>query len=217
MGGSGEDMNLNQNMGKYEKRIWYDYLESLFLPQHLMISKSGPDLEKRFNSDCIMPSFSQFKDELGWCEPIRESFDYEDVLEIKCKYCGRWFIPTVRSIICRIRDIKESGGGGSFCYCSNKCKKLCPVYWSIWKYRGVEHVNAREVPAGLRQMVFERDNWECQRCFSDKSLECHHVIPVKKSPIFQADIDNCLTLCTNCHKKAHSERGCRYVDLANCV
>lgn len=32
-------------------------------------------------------------------------------------------------------------------------------------------------------------------------------------PLLSADTDECMTLCSNCHKEAHSESGCRYVDL----
>ena len=90
MGGDGGGMR--ENFSEYEKMLWWEYLESLYIPS------DNQDLEKRFKADCSMPSFNQFKEEIKWCEPIRKSSDYRDVLETKCKYCGKWFIPTVKAI-----------------------------------------------------------------------------------------------------------------------
>jgi 5-methylcytosine-specific restriction endonuclease McrA len=55
-------------------------------------------------------------------------------------------------------------------------------------------------------MVFERDNYKCVKCGEEKPLHCHHIDPVKGNPIESADIDNCITLCKKCHKKAAQKR-----------
>jgi len=62
-------------------------------------------------------------------------------------------------------------------------------------------------------MVFERDNWKCQKCGSDKSLESHHIDPKSLNPGFANDMDSCITLCKDCHKEVHMKDGCRYYEL----
>jgi 5-methylcytosine-specific restriction endonuclease McrA len=70
----------------------------------------------------------------------------------------------------------------------------------------------------LRQMVFERDNYTCQRCGFHKDdfqngIHCHHIESLNENPIESADIDNCITLCEGCHKEVHSISGCKYNEL----
>ena len=137
------------------------------------------------------------------------------VLLVKCKYCNMWFSPTNK-------EVKNYIHNGTSLYCSNGCKKSCPTY-RVHKYeRGFRQNTSREVQPELRKLVLERDNWTCQKCGANKdeditvTLHCHHIDPVKNNPIESADMDNCVTLCKACHNEAHSRKGCRYSDLANC-
>ena len=65
----------------------------------------------------------------------------------------------------------------------------------------------------LRKIVLERDNNECQRCGIQDNLVCHHYESIYQNPIMSADADMCVTLCKTCHKLAHEDEGCRYIDL----
>ena len=60
---------------------------------------------------------------------------------------------------------------------------------------------------------FERDNYDCQICGSKENLVAHHFEGLNVNPIMSADLEMGITLCKKCDKKAHSEVGCRYVDL----
>ena len=71
----------------------------------------------------------------------------------------------------------------------------------------------REIQPELRQMVLKRDEYQCVKCGSDENLECHHIIPVSIEPLLSADMDNCITLCSECHKEVHKKDGCRYCQL----
>ena len=71
----------------------------------------------------------------------------------------------------------------------------------------------REVQPELRQMVLERDGHKCVNCNKTNNLHCHHIMPVAIEPLLSADIDNCITLCIECHKEAHTKDGCRYGQL----
>lgn len=64
-----------------------------------------------------------------------------------------------------------------------------------------------------RKQVFERDNYECQKCH-DKScsghpviLEGHHIENWVSCEEKRYDIDNGITLCRSCHNKFHHEYG----------
>lgn len=44
-------------------------------------------------------------------------------------------------------------------------------------------------------------------------LHCHHIWPLNESPITSADIDECITLCKECHKLKHKIPNCGYNEL----
>jgi len=54
-----------------------------------------------------------------------------------------------------------------------------------------------------REMVFKRDNYECQQCGLDMKLNMHHIKPVKDFPELVDDLNNLITLCKSCHRKLH--------------
>jgi len=61
-------------------------------------------------------------------------------------------------------------------------------------------------------MVKERDNDICQICGKEGKI-AHHIEGLNVNPIMSADIDMGITLCRKCDKIAHSNIGCRYIDL----
>jgi hypothetical protein len=133
------------------------------------------------------------------------------ILETKCTYCGKWYKPTYNEAKNRIKSI--SGDGGRNFYCSNECKHGCPIYNQNKYPKGYKVGSSREVQPELRKLVFERDNWSCVKCGIDKNLHCHHIDPVVNNPLESADIDNCITLCKECHKAVHKKDGCNYNEL----
>lgn len=155
------------------------------------------------------------KDTLGLYEDIRKQ-EGTEILEAKCVYCGCWFAPTYNAIRSRLRAINNLNCGEQRLYCSENCKLACPTYRRRTYPKGFKHTTSREVSTYLRQIVLERDNWTCQICgktIKEAQLHVHHMDPVAQNPMFQNDIDSCVTLCKGCHKMVHSRRGCRYVDL----
>jgi len=147
-------------------------------------------------------------------------------MQVTCHYCNMFFYPTKKQIKNRMLVIAGRKTGASHLYCSGSCKKSCPTFNMSTHPKDLKNKNpgsSREVQPQLRKMVLERDNWQCQICGKSKeqnktlTLHCHHILPVKSNPIESADIDNCITLCKACHKKVHSQKGCRYSDLRDCV
>ncbi|MBW2086663.1 MAG: HNH endonuclease [Deltaproteobacteria bacterium] len=57
-----------------------------------------------------------------------------------------------------------------------------------------------------RKKVFERDNFVCQGCgwAKGKTLQAHHILPVKSFPEKAFEVKNGITLCKVCHRKVHS-------------
>jgi hypothetical protein len=63
----------------------------------------------------------------------------------------------------------------------------------------IRHCGWRE----RRKLTLERDNHECQDCGIDLNLHVHHIKPVKDYPELINSIDNCITLCADCHRRLH--------------
>ena len=161
------------------------------------------------------PLFDDFKERLNWIEEIQEKVNSK-ILQIKCKYCGKWIIPTKRQLHARLTAIRTNIGHG-YIYCSDGCKHACPVFQQHkWFKNFSPGGTSREVQPELRQLVLERDNYTCQKCGSLEELHCHHIEGIYQNPIESADLDNCITLCKECHIEVHSQKGCTYHDMGKC-
>lgn len=137
-------------------------------------------------------------------------------LEVKCRYCGKYFIPSRRSVKHRIDALNKMSGSENSLYCSEYCKKACPIHGQIKYPKTYKKATSREVQPQLRQIVLERDNYTCQKCgktTAEAELHCHHIRPLNESPIESADMGNCIILCKSCHKEAHKLPGCNYYEL----
>lgn len=166
-----------------------------------------------------LPLYDTYVERIGYADPIRRFSNhpeiFEDLLEIKCAYCGKWHVPTRHAVEARIGALEGRNGGECRLYCSKECKRECPTYHKR-KYPAEQTGDKplpREVQPELRQLVFERDNWTCIKCGSTKSLHCHHIEGIEQNPIESADTDICVTLCKKCHKRVHKQKGCGYHDL----
>ena len=161
-----------------------------------------------------IPKYDLYAPQLMPYEECKRSKKDPNILRVKCTYCGKWFVPSRNQIDNRIRGINHNDNGRF--YCSEGCKKECPIYNQTKYYKGHIGINSREVQPELRQLVFLRDNYECQKCGSKKFLHCHHFEGVEQNPIESADVDNCITLCRDCHEESHKDYGCRKIDLRKC-
>jgi len=54
----------------------------------------------------------------------------------------------------------------------------------------------------LRQFILERDDHMCQECGEIETLEVHHIISANDE-VLRFTPENLITLCHNCHNKAH--------------
>lgn len=138
-------------------------------------------------------------------------------LEVLCKYCGKYFIPTINNVKHRLEALcSNRRGGGGFLYCSDNCKTSCPIYRQVKYPKGFKKASSREVNSLVRQMCFKRDGWLCQICgksIDEVQLHCHHIEGYAQNPMLGNDIENVITLCKECHKEVHKLPGCNYNDL----
>ena len=178
--------------------------------------------------DIYLPLYDTYASQIDWVEECRRNKEDPNILEVKCTYCGRWFVPSRNSIGNRIQYLKGNEKYSEYrLYCSDSCKKECPIYYkSAQTLMKEDAIRAgrlnwielnREVQPELRQMVMKRDNHECQKCGSIEHLHCHHILPASTEPIESADVDNCITLCKECHKEVHKKDGCKYGQLKICL
>jgi 5-methylcytosine-specific restriction endonuclease McrA len=183
-------------------------------------SETVKNYRKQLNQSPV--KFDVFDHQINFMENTRRALDDFNILEVTCAYCGRWFKPTLQDIYGRISAANNINHGERRLYCTEKCKTVCPTYrkqlYDTNTTTNKKQSLNREVQAELRQLVLKRDNYTCQKCQMTQDelevgLHCHHIEGIQWSPIESADIDMCITLCKNCHKKVHSIEGCKYVDM----
>jgi len=160
-------------------------------------------------------SYDTYAERLSIAESVHAVYvDGFKMLGVECAYCGKVFVPGRESVLSRLRSLDGKSSGECRFYCSNQCKRECPIYGRRKHLKGHKFYRSREVQPELRRLVFARDLWTCQSCKAqDVPLHCHHIDPVNTNPIESADIDNCVTLCAACHLKIHQKSGCKYNEL----
>jgi len=168
--------------------------------------------EKQYYTNNI-PVYDTYTKQLSpYGVSCRRNKEDKNILEVKCMYCDRWYIPTLSSVYSKIRCINGKQSGESNLYCSNVCKQACPTYKQILYPKGYKDYRtntSREVQEPLRKLVLKRDNYTCQRCgATDTILHCHHYEGIEINPIESADADNCIILCKDCHNNIHKADKC---------
>jgi hypothetical protein len=168
-----------------------------------------------------IPLYETYGHQLEIYEEIR--CNENRYLEVRCTYCGKWFVPKASDVKRRVKVINGKSRGELRLYCSEGCKKQCPIFGKkptqIMKEDAIragriqpEEPN-REVQTDLRKLVLARDNYICQICGSTNNLHCHHKRGIWQDQLESADIDMCITLCENCHKLEHTKIGMTYHEL----
>ncbi len=122
----------------------------------------------------------------------------DNYIEVKCKWCDKWFEPSRLQLHERIRSIYNPRGfEEQHLYCSTTCKQSCPIYHSKGIGNSKQFTDAEYTL--WRQTVLRKDEYECQMCGSKDKLRAHHINPIKTHPYFSLDPDNGITFCEECH------------------
>lgn len=160
--------------------------------------------------------FKTYSKQLEQFEEVQRCTENQELLEVKCAYCGKWLKPTNLQVKNRIIAINTISSGEQRFYCSENCKKSCPIFnQRLWP-KDFKKATSREVVPLLRQLVLERDDYTCQKCGATTEiaqLHVHHEKSYTLNKIMANDPDNCITLCKECHKEIHLQEGCKYTDL----
>ena len=164
-------------------------------------------------TELSIPLYDKYAHQIDWCEDTRRDPENKDYLQVRCTNsgCKKWFMPITESVWARVSRLNSIIGEGRF-YCSENCKHSCSLYRQRLYFKGNKpHQESRD--PDWSKMVKERDNYECQICGSTEDLIAHHFEGLEQNPIESADIDMGITLCKICERRAHKDKGCRYVDL----
>lgn len=147
-----------------------------------------------------IPLYDTYAHYINWCEEVRRNKKDDSILEVKCFHCNKWYIPTRKDIQNRIQSFEGNIRGEYHFYCSEECKKSCSIFGRE-KYQIGHPKLDKDRPYQIEwsQMVKEQANYQCEICGSKENLIAHHELPVKTHPYLQADIDNGICLCENCH------------------
>lgn len=163
------------------------------------------------NSDALYESYGS---KLG---NVEETRDNGTLLEVRCTYCNRWFIPKNKAVQQRLRSINGTNTGENRLYCSDECKQACPIFGVQLYERGTRLSTSRETPAEFRKMALEDRDYTCEKCGStENGLHVHHIEGYTEQPMLMADLCNVLVVCKKCHKEIHKQPGCSYYDYKPC-
>lgn len=66
-----------------------------------------------------------------------------------------------------------------------------------------EQIRGQLSKSGLKGEVLKRDNFKCVLCLAKGNIHVHHIIPKIEDVTKFFDLTNMITLCIDCHKKAH--------------
>lgn len=155
--------------------------------------------------------------QLSWCDSVRRNPRNKKQFQVKCALCGKWFCPTKDQVRSRISAVNHNNRGDCNFYCSEGCKRACPVFRRL-QYKKDESPQPpiRTGQKEWRKHVIVCAEYACERCgkiLDEKDLSAHHIKTVSQYPLESMDVDNGMALCRDCHKTVHSGVGCRPVDL----
>lgn len=147
---------------------------------------------------------STYNDRIVNTEELPTAMGGNGILIVHCKFCKREMVPTNAMVTGRLASLEGKKGGEQAFYCSDICKKLCPVYnkhkFAAYDKRSKKTARV-STDAEVRQMVLEREDHTCERCGRKKRLEVHHYEGATISPMMTNDLENLHVLCHKCHKK----------------
>ena len=173
------------------------------------------EYSKEYNKEYRNSSalYDTFAHQISYADEVRRDPKNGELLQIKCTYCKEWFNPTAKNIQSRISALEGKGTGECRLYCSDECKKLCPIHGQRKYPKDQKPYVSRNVQKEWAEMVKERDGYKCIKCGSTEGLIAHHREGIRWNPLESADIDMGVTLCEECNKKAHSIEGCSNYDM----
>lgn len=198
--------SLNKMSESQTGHITSDFTKKKFSK---MFSGSGNPNYKGGVKEKGLPLFDTYAKQISCAEEVRIAYvDGLKLLEVRCVYCGRYFVPKIQAVCDRKKallhdpiDTKNRVGQNLF-YCTDGCKTACPVYRTVKKQKKFYIPNTSlEVLPEIRKEVLKRDSYKCTKCgVSIENVELHcHCISDK------ADVNSCSAECIKCHNITHRD------------
>lgn len=204
------EMYKNRRREQYER-----YKDRRLLEKKIYYQKNSSGIKRKTASYSLKNAkYEVYNNQLTVEEsPILSSDGIS--LEVKCRYCRKYFIPTNLMVTHRVKALNGAIAdlGERNLYCSEECKLACPVFK---KYALVPNKSTlREpIPQELRDEVYERAEGMCEVCEQNPVVQFHHEKPVSTHPHLQLDKDNLWGLCEYCHYEVcHQLEGCTLPEL----
>ena len=87
---------------------------------------------------------------------------------------------------------------------------------SLWKGDNARRANRRGVNNRWNMLVLQRDRFTCQKCErndQDISYNAHHIRPVEFFPKERNNVENGVTLCSECHWEVHVTLDPKFIEV----
>lgn len=207
----------NHQFGKTkEQNGWYGKTHSKETLAKLSKYNKG-DNNKAWKGGVVkknLPLYDTYAHQLDFIENVRPKYkDNLKLIEVKCKKCNKWFIPTriaVRQRIVALNSVNDCKEHNF--YCSDECKNSCDIFH---RFGGIKAKRKNEYGLSTwSKEVLKRSNYKCEYC-GEKATEAHHIHPKKLEPIYTLDPDNGVACCKKCHIKYCHQNECSFINLAN--
>jgi len=83
-------------------------------------------------------------------------------------------------------------------------KKISEAHKALWDKIGrTEKVIRGWKSTKWKKEIYKQDDYRCKKCGSNDSIFAHHILSWKDYPELRFELSNGITLCFECHKKAH--------------
>jgi hypothetical protein len=93
---------------------------------------------KKYQSKITKGLYITHNDRISWADRTRKDPKNNKYIQVKCKYCNKWFTPTLVSIQQRTSALsgKYTLGTENNFYCSDECKNSCPCFNRMFYRKG---------------------------------------------------------------------------------
>ena len=101
--------------------------------------------------------YNSYFDKLSTYEECRQDPNNVELLQVKCKNCGKWFNPNNLQIRCRLDSLINKRFGNFYLYCSSNCKYLFKYNLTIERYS--EYKNYRRRSNMIFRKIVKQFGW----------------------------------------------------------
>jgi len=223
-----ERYKRNKEKIRQQQKEYYNNNQEKIIAYRKKYRSENPEYDKEYhkkhrkriqNYYVSKAIFIQYADKLTSEEDPKAGPNGE--LLVKCTYCGEYFQPLVSEVKCRVSAMNRVGYGECRLYCSDVCKKACPLF-NRYSPEAIERISGENsfkwkggisaepycpiwIKSGFKENICERDNNQCQNpdCRKNsKRIAVHHINYIKKDchPL------NLIILCTSCNSRANANR-----------